>query len=544
MTDVTIDDFYTHEQLTEKLRTLVDAGPDVASLSSIGESRDGRELWCVTLGDRTTEPPVDDRPAILLTANLHARELAGSWAALSFVRRAVAGESERLADLLTERTFYVVPRLAPDGADHVLATRTRTTRSRHVPLDDGDLRPDDVRPEDLTGDGRVLSMRWRAPDGEKTATADGRLLVSRTATDDGPFYRQIREGTVPKYRGERVREPNARSDFNRNFPTDEWERFDWIGHGKYPLSEPETRAIAEFCFDHPNVVGNADLHTGNPAVFYPTALRRPDPASADDADLVEEIGRTAADLTGFPYLASYDETRGKDEYVSLPGSFKDFLYEHVGVPAFVLELGLFYNYLGLDTADLGMPFEEHEREWQKRALNWHDDNPEYGLFQDWESVDHPQLGSVEVGGWDWVCLGNPPTAELPDISDRVGEFVERFATWAPDVVVASAEAERLDGSVWRVAATVVNQGSLPTNVTKRGEQTHPRSEPRVTLDGPDDCEFLTEGAERRIDHLSAGGGSERVEWVVRTESAAPFEIDVQSPRGVRAEATVDREGPK
>lgn len=92
----------------------------------------------------------------------------------------------------------------------------------------------------------------------------------------------------------------------------------------------------------------------------------------------------------------------------LPGLFKDFAYERLGVPSFVLELGLFYNYLGLETADLAMPYEEYEREWKCRAMAWHDDNPEYGLFHDWKWVEHSQLDAVDIGGWDRVLFSNSP----------------------------------------------------------------------------------------------------------------------------------------
>jgi hypothetical protein len=533
----TIDDFYSHRQLTEKLRNLADAAPDLASLSSIGESRDGREIWCVTLGDRTVDLSLSDRPAFLITANIHAQELAGSWVALSFIQRAVQSESETLNELLEERTFYVVPRLAPDGADDVLNSRNKSIRSRQIPLEADELQPDIIKPEDIDDDGHILTMRWESPDGDQTAIEGDRLLVSRRSEDDGPFYRSTLEGTVPKHHGGPVSDPNARSDFNRNFPTEEWEPFDWIGHGKHPLSEPETRAIADFLYDHSNVVGVTDLHTGNPAVFFPTKLRRPNPASEADADLIDEIGETAAEITGFPYLESYDEARGKDDQYTLPGSFKDFVYERFGIPVFILELGLFYNYLGLDTADLAMDPDEHERKRNRLALEWHEEHPDYGLFQGWDTVEHPQLGSVEVGGWDRMLYANPPKSELPDISGRVCDFVKQFATWAPDININVA-ANSVDESTYRIEATIVNHGSLPTNLTERGCETNPRSEPRVIVDG-DDLVFATGGSERWVDHLDANGGSASPEWIVRTDTPGPVELTVESPRGVFATATVN-----
>lgn len=47
------DDFYSHEELTDRLRAAVEGAPEYASLNPIGESEASREVWCVTLGDRT-----------------------------------------------------------------------------------------------------------------------------------------------------------------------------------------------------------------------------------------------------------------------------------------------------------------------------------------------------------------------------------------------------------------------------------------------------------------------------------------------------------
>ena len=47
---------------------------------------------------------------------------------------------------------------------------------------------------------------------------------------------------------------------NRNFPGD-WQPH-WIqrGAGQYPLCFPETRAVAEFVIDHPNIAAGQSYH--------------------------------------------------------------------------------------------------------------------------------------------------------------------------------------------------------------------------------------------------------------------------------------------
>lgn len=541
MSTVSISAFYNYDQLTEKLDRLVEAAPDLLSLLSIGTSPQGRELWCVEAANTTADPPVESRSALLVTANMHAREVAGSWVSLHILDHLVEryGDDPKVTELLDERALYVVPRVAPDGADYVLDKRTWNVRSRHVELTGRDVTtPDVVHPQDVDGDGRIRTMRWRATDGDEKVLqdSDAELLVSRGPEDTGgKFYRSTVEGVVPEYDGGPVREPNTRSDFNRNFPSKAWEPFDWIGHGEYPLSEPETRAVAEFVYDHPNVTGVVDLHTGNPAVFYPSEMNR-DGRHEEDSDLVERIGRRAEELTGFPYVANYAEARGEERATELPGSFRDFAYERHGVPAYVLELGMFYNYLGMDTEDLGD--EDHERESNRRLIEWHRENPEYGLFSEWESHDHPQLGEVEIGGWDPVLWCNPPMDELLDVSDDVTSFVLEFSEWAPDLS-ASLDAESVGENLYRIRADLENGGTLPTNLTEQGRETHPRAEPIVELTADTDAEFVTGRSRRRVDHIKARGGRESLEWVVRAPTGTRLTLTASTPRGAYADAALE-----
>jgi hypothetical protein len=541
MSTISISEFYTHDQLTEKLDRLVESAPDLLSLSSIGTSPQGRELWCVEAANASAGPPVESRPALLVTANMHAREVAGSWVSLHLLDHLVTeyGDDPAVTELLDERALYVVPRVAPDGADYVLDKRTWNVRSRHVELAGRDATdPDVVHMRDVDGDGRIRTMRWRAADGDEKLLEDSdeELLVSRSPEDtDGEFYRSTVEGVVPEYDGGPVREPDTRSDFNRNFPSKAWKPFDWIGHGGYPLSEPETRALAEFVIDHPNVTGVVDLHTGNPAVFYPWEVNRDDCPEAD-ANLVERIGRRAEELTGFPYIGSYGEARGEERTVALPGSFRDFAFERHGVPAYVLELGMFYNYLGMDTEDLGD--EDHERETNRRLIEYHRENPDYGLFHEWESHDHPQLGEVEIGGWDPVLWCNPPMDELPDVAADVTSFVLEFSEWAPDLS-ASLDAEAVGENLYRVRADLENGGPLPTNLTERGRETHSRAEPVVELTADADAEFVTGRSRRRVDHVDARGGRESLEWVVRAPAGTRLALTASTPRGAYAGAALE-----
>ena len=105
-------------------------------LESIGQSYEGREIWLVH-PDHLRHRPDLEKPAFLVEANIHAIEVTGCTAALHLVHKLLSeyGTDERVTRALDTRTFYVVPRLNPDGAELALADRPRFVRSsvRAVP---------------------------------------------------------------------------------------------------------------------------------------------------------------------------------------------------------------------------------------------------------------------------------------------------------------------------------------------------------------------------------------------------------------------------
>lgn len=532
---IEIDGYYDFSTLTDKLQRLAEA--EIIELLSIGESVDGRPLWCATVAGTGQSGSPSDQPAVLVTANMHAREYAGSWTTLRLLDRLAEGygSDQGVTELLDRRTIYAIPRVCPDGAEFVLETRTRNCRSRFVELARSDVRdPNVVVPRDITGDGRILSMRWPAEDGGYVVPDDEpRLTLSRPDdATEGTFYRQTVEGVVANYDGGPVSAANVRCDFNRNFPSEEWAPQHWIGHGAYPLSEPETRALADFVLDRPNIVAAIDLHCGNPAIFYPQGVQGDDPAHPSDADLFRRLGERGEELTGFPYLAGYFEASGGDPY-TLQGAYKDWLYERIGIPAYTVEHGMLYNSLGFDTDDLAMDSDEHARATGEALLAYHDDQADEPLFYDWEPVEHPELGQVEVGGWDWAQWSCPAVEDMPDIADRVSDWIVEVAEWAPEPTIEASATPVAEG-LHRVEATVRNRGRLPTNITERGKRSIQDAEPVLTLAAG---EIVTGRPRQVTGHLDAGGDSHRYEWVVRDEEDVTIALD--GARGVSTETTVN-----
>ena len=138
------------------------------------------------------------------------------------------GSDERLTRLLNTTTFYIAPRLNPDGAELALAEKPRYIRSgvRPYPYLDKD---EGLHEEDIDGDGRILQMRLPDPNGDwKISSLDPRLMEKRKPYEQGgEYYRVLTEGRIEGYDGALIKLARDYQglDFNRNFP------FEWLPEG-------------------------------------------------------------------------------------------------------------------------------------------------------------------------------------------------------------------------------------------------------------------------------------------------------------------------
>ena len=92
-------------------------------------------------------------------------------------------------------------------------------------------------------------------------------------------------------------------------------------------------------------------------------------------------------------------------------------------------------------------------------------------YVDWYPFEHPQLGAVELGGWDaHLAFHNPPPAFL----EKELALFPRWLLWhlaiSPRLELLEASATPLGDGAHRVRLVVHNTGWLPTYVTKKAVQ--------------------------------------------------------------------------
>ncbi len=464
------DTFLRHDALTALLHEYAFARPDLVEVVSIGKSHEGRDIW-VAIVTHTATGAHADKPAFWADGNIHAAELTASLAVLYYLHRLVSGHGSdaEITELLDTRTLYLCPRLNPDGAELALADRPRHIRSsvRRYPYDEEHV--EGLTVEDVDGDGRALYMRLPDPHGGwKKCEADPRLMVPREPGEfGGTYYRVMPEGLLTNYDGltVKVNKDLEGLDLNRNFPAFWRQEHAQVGAGDYPTSEPEVRAMVEFVIAHPNIGAGISYHTHSGVILRPMGTQSDDDMIPEDLWAYKRFSALGTELTGYPAISTWHEFKYHPKETI--GGTQDWLYEHLGALFWVVELWAPNRAAGLSDYKWVDWYREHPVADDLKLLKWSDEQCGGQAHVDWKPFQHPQLGAVEIGGWDKMNFWrNPPPALREREVERFPAWMNRIALSLPKLELLRAEVRALGPDTWRIRFAVGNAGWLPAYVTK------------------------------------------------------------------------------
>jgi hypothetical protein len=100
-------------------------------------------------------------------------------------------------------------------------------------------------------------------------------------------------------------------------------------------------------------------------------------------------------------------------------------------------------------------------EGQDALFEWNDDVLGGAGFIDWYPFEHPDLGTVELGGWDRWSTSSPPEHLMAAEIDRNVRWVLTFADKTPQVAIQDATIAPSTGGQ-RIEASVANVGWIAT----------------------------------------------------------------------------------
>jgi murein tripeptide amidase MpaA len=566
MPKIAFDRYYRNEELTVLLKAYAEGYPQLVQIESIGKSHEGRDIWLMTVTNQKTGP-AEDKPAFFCDGNIHATEVSGSTSVLYLLNKLCTqfGKDDKVDAALNTRAFYLIPRLNPDGAEWALADKPKLIRSstRPHPYDEED--PYGLEEQDLDGDGRMLSIRIKDANGPwKIYAEEPRLMVRREPGETGgDYFRIIPEGLFHNFDHMTMRGKHDKEglDMNRNYPSAWRLEYEQWGAGPYPTSEPEIRAEVDAICKRPNICGGVTFHTFSGVHLRPPSRMPDDDIPPEDLWAFKKIGEVGTKITGYPAISNYHEYRYHPKEV-ITGVFDDWMFEHRGVYAWTTEIWSPQRQAGITDYKYIDWFRDHPVEDDLKLLKWSDEKLDGKGYVDWYPFTHPQLGEVELGGWDsQFAFRNPPPQFLENEVAPFSDWVIWQAMGSPKLEEREVRVDKVEPNVWRIRVAVQNTGWLPTSVTKIGADRKLcrgvvgeilKDGSPLSQIGTDEHEWLVSGKLREIkgqlcgySHISSSGFGGQFnqtddvalfEWVVR--GSGTYNIVVKHERAGVVRKTV------
>ena len=531
-----LEGYANHETYSAQVKEL--GGSDLVVVSSLGKSIGGRDVWLLTIGTGKTE----DKPAIAIVGNVQGSHLAGGEIALRMARKLAekAKADDATRKLLDEQTFYFIPRPDPDGCEKCYAKplRIRAGNDRKTD-DDRDFAFGEDPPDDLNGDGIITMMRVEDETGDYFPHPDDpRVLIQADPKkNEKGKYRLLSEGKDDDGDEKFNEDGGDGVAFNHNF-TFGYKPFQ-PATGANAVSEPECRAVADFLYSRPNV---AVLFCFSPEdnLFH---TWKPDSNTERDRIRKRVLGSDAAMLE---YIAGeYHKIHGGSEAPGSPdpsGSFSQWGYFHYGRWSLAARAWWVSK-----TEEPKVEGEAKKPSGEKRGesdinlLRWLAKEKIDG-FVDWKPVDHPDFSGkkVEVGGFKPFYALNPPARELDGLADKHLQFAATLPSWLPKLALIDVQAESLGSGVFRISATAVNRGFLPT-MPEMGQVNGESYPLQIALTLPKSAELLQGSPRTKLPRLEGSGGKSEKTWLLKLGEEKPKQLEIQAwaPAVGRASVKVD-----
>jgi carboxypeptidase T len=274
-------DYHTYQELTDELHSLQANHSDIMSLTSIGKTYEGRDLWMVKLSDNVDQE--EDEPGVLFMAAHHGNEWPGIEICLFFIRYIVEQYDNdtipEIRDVINTTQIFLIPMVNPDG---VTADTRKNCAPNHGPFGYG---------SSVTSYGVNLNRNY----------------------DDPWFLAYL----FPA----RYYLPFILSDSSFNY------------RGPYPFSENETKAVKNFAEAHAISI-SISYHSYGGFIIYPwlhTTKQTPDEL------LFRSVGENISTINHYELFIKKD--RLIPLYGGTLGSSENWFYREKGTIAYTIEVG-------------------------------------------------------------------------------------------------------------------------------------------------------------------------------------------------------------
>lgn len=533
--------YYDTKQLFEIMKRIEKAYPDLVTVSSIGKSVEGKDLWLMTISNKKNGSP-DKKPAMYIDGNIHSNEIQGAEVVLytAWYVTELFDEVEWITELLNEKTLYIVPTINPDARDYYMykANNPHSPRSGLAKRDDdGDGEFDEDGYDDLDSDGNIVFMRLRDPNGRwKIDPSDRRLMVQAETDEKGEYVLLGWEGIDNDGDGAVNEDNPGFYDPNRDWAWNWAPRYVQFGSDRYPFTFPENRSIRNFFLEHQNIAAAQSFHNNGGMILRgPGSKSDEGTYSRQDIQTYDFLGQLGEEqLPGYKYMVLW-----KDLYTVYGGEIEWF-YGGRGILSFTNELWSEFDYF--------RRAKDSTRDVSSQDIYRFD---RIMLFNEgivpWKSVRHPQYGEIEVGGIKKQWTRTAPSFMIEDMCHRNMAFTLFHLYHTPKLSVDSIVVKNLSGGLKEITAIISNDRVIPTHTFQDVKNKITRSDwitlkgGKVITGGVLENRYLGIMKEQKINpqRLNVenipGMGSVAVRWIV--DGGGKFTVSVDSQKGGVTERT-------
>ena len=236
------------EEIGNWIQELVASHPGHASYKVLTRTPGGRPVYLLEIGNETGSPE-KSQPSVFVGANMEGtRPLATEGAV--YLAEIILDDPSHYDSL----NWYIIPAGNPDAAAHYFQQPLYEDPRNDQPTnDDRDELTDEDAVNDLNGDGWITQMRVKDPDGLWIPSEEDPRLMRKADPEKGEkgIYKIYSEGTDDDGDGLYNEDGPGGTNVNLNFPF-LFQNFTETG-GIYAGSTPESYAVMEFVFSHPDI---------------------------------------------------------------------------------------------------------------------------------------------------------------------------------------------------------------------------------------------------------------------------------------------------
>ena len=525
-----VSEYKSYSSLTGELKKLAAQFPDIIHLQSLGQTVQKRDLWLTTLGaDAATQ-----KPALFIAGGLEGPDVASSDVCLRFLKNMALqyGRVDSITELLRRVDFYVAPRVNPDASEQLWRPLKydRFLNARSLDLDhDGAVDEDGY--DDMNGDGLISLMRVSNPSGQWMADPLDSQLVRKAdpAQHQVGVYKIMPEGRDNDGDGRWNEDEAGGVDVNRNFSYRY--KFFQSGAGDYPVSEVESRAVADFLFEHENIVVVFSFSTAS-NLLTPWESRKSEQNRVIDAVLPQ-------DAPYFKFVAEQYKNifgdAGSEASPPPPGDLCEWAYYHYGRWSFNAPVWTPPEIQCKDSTKTAP--EKDVLAGQRKLLHWLQHEHVENAVVAWQKIDHPDFpdATVEVGGFAPGVKYNPPADSIDAVGKRYMRFFQQLADDVPTLDV-QVTVDARDKGLYGITAAVKNSGYLPTN-SRLGAQSQWVKKVKTELVASEQVAIIS-GTRFYFSDQINGGSAVELTWLVAGKEGQTVTIKTASPGAGFAEKTV------